>query len=240
MISDPIKISYLICEYSYVTNRLGFCETTATVSFPSLFSGCTAPQTQNDQFVLARSTGRFNGIVDTILVHDPNCRLQKMSAYCNTLLYEWKIKEPRKHLNLIVVDGGTKLPKITRKISRSVKILLYAIKKLCSAVRGEGGGWNPSNIWAIYICLGSKRNLGMWMAVYREHGPGSERINVGQITIMLSLTLWFFVKYGGNISAKVRQKNYQASNLEQNGGLKFTITVHDLCNVRFSARKDNS
>lgn len=60
----------------------------------------------------------------------------------------------------------------------------------------------------------------MWMAVYREHGPGTERINVGQITIVLSLTLRFFVKHRGNISAKMRQKNYRARNLEQNGGLQ--------------------
>ena len=29
LISDRIKISYTICEYSYVTDRLGFCETLA-------------------------------------------------------------------------------------------------------------------------------------------------------------------------------------------------------------------
>ena len=62
------------------------------------------------------------------------------------------------------------------------------------------------------------------MAVYREHGPGNERINVGHIPIELSLTLRFFVKHGGNISAKVRQKNYRASNLGQ-GGLEAPITV---------------
>ena len=62
------------------------------------------------------------------------------------------------------------------------------------------------------------------MAVYREHGPGNERINVGHIPIELSSTLRFFVKHGGNISAKVRQKNYRASNLEQ-GGLEVPITV---------------
>ena len=44
------------------------------------------------------------------------------------------------------------------------------------------------------------------MAVYREHGPGNERINVGHIPIELSSTLRFFVKHGGKISAKVRQK----------------------------------
>ena len=27
LISDRIKISFTICEYSYVTDRLGFCET---------------------------------------------------------------------------------------------------------------------------------------------------------------------------------------------------------------------
>ena len=40
------------------------------------------------------------------------------------------------------------------------------------------------------------------MAVYREHGPGNERINVRHIRIELSSTLPFFVKHGGNISAK--------------------------------------
>ena len=37
------------------------------------------------------------------------------------------------------------------------------------------------------------------MAVYREHGPGNKRINVGHIPIELSSTLCFFVKHGGNI-----------------------------------------
>ena len=62
------------------------------------------------------------------------------------------------------------------------------------------------------------------MAVYREHGPGNERINVGHIPIELSSTLRFFVKHRGNISAKVRQKNYRASNFEQ-GGLEVPITL---------------
>ena len=60
------------------------------------------------------------------------------------------------------------------------------------------------------------------MAVYSEHGPGNERINVGYIPIELSSTLRFFVKHGRNISAKVRQKNYRASNLKQ-GGLEVPI-----------------
>ena len=62
------------------------------------------------------------------------------------------------------------------------------------------------------------------MAVYSEHGPGNERKNVGHIPMELSSTLRFFVKHGGNISAKVRQKNYRASNLEQ-GGFEVPITV---------------
>ena len=62
------------------------------------------------------------------------------------------------------------------------------------------------------------------MAVYREHGLGNERINVGHIPIELSSTLRFFVEHGGNISAKVRQKNYRASNLEQ-GALEVSIIV---------------
>ena len=63
------------------------------------------------------------------------------------------------------------------------------------------------------------------MAVYREHGPDNDNINVGQIPIELSSTLCFFVKHGGKVSAKVRQKTYRAGNLEQ-GGLEVPITVH--------------
>ena len=73
------------------------------------------------------------------------------------------------------------------------------------------------------------------MAVYSEHGPGNERINVGQIPIELASTLRFFVKHGGNISAKVRQKNYRASNLD-----KVALKSLLLCNTRFPPRKDNS
>ena len=64
----------------------------------------------------------------------------------------------------------------------------------------------------------------MAVNVYREHGPCNKKLNVGHIPIELSSTLRFFAKYGGNISAKVRQETYRASNLEQ-GGLKITITV---------------
>ena len=60
------------------------------------------------------------------------------------------------------------------------------------------------------------------MAVYREHGPGNEIINVGHIAIVLSSTRRFFVKHRGKISAKVSQKNYRASNLEQ-GGLEVSF-----------------
>lgn len=62
------------------------------------------------------------------------------------------------------------------------------------------------------------------MAVYRVQGCDDKKINVGHIPIELSSTLRFFVKHGGNISAKVRQKTYRASNLEQ-GGLEVPITV---------------
>ena len=63
------------------------------------------------------------------------------------------------------------------------------------------------------------------MAVYREHGPDNDNINVGHIPIELSSALCFFVKHGGKVSAKVRQETYRASNLEQ-GGLEVPITVH--------------
>ena len=63
------------------------------------------------------------------------------------------------------------------------------------------------------------------MAVYREHGPYNDNINVGHINIELSSTLCFVVKHGGKVSAKVRQETYRASNLEQ-GGLEVPITVH--------------
>ena len=66
------------------------------------------------------------------------------------------------------------------------------------------------------------------MAVYREHGPDNDNINVGHIPIELSSTLCFFVKHGRKVSAKVRQETYRArraSNLEQ-GGLEVPITVH--------------
>ena len=63
------------------------------------------------------------------------------------------------------------------------------------------------------------------MAVYREHGPYNDNINVGHIPIELSSTFCFFVKHGGKVSAKVRQETYIASNLEQ-GGLEVAITVH--------------
>ena len=63
------------------------------------------------------------------------------------------------------------------------------------------------------------------MAVYREHGPDNDNINVGHIPIELSSTLCFFVKLGRKVTAKVRQETYRASNLEQ-GGLEVRITVH--------------
>ena len=63
------------------------------------------------------------------------------------------------------------------------------------------------------------------MAVYGEHGPDNDNINVGHIPIELSPTICFFVKHGGNVSAKVRQETYRASNLEQ-GRLEVPITVH--------------
>ena len=72
------------------------------------------------------------------------------------------------------------------------------------------------------------------MAVYREHGPGNERINVGHIAIELSSTLRFFVKHGRNISAKVIQKNYRASNLKQDG-LEVPITVQ--CTISSQKRQ---
>ena len=73
------------------------------------------------------------------------------------------------------------------------------------------------------------------MAVYREHEPGNERINVGHIPIELSSTLLFFIKHGGNISGKVRQKNYRASNLD-----KVALKSLLLGNARFPPRKNNS
>ena len=55
------------------------------------------------------------------------------------------------------------------------------------------------------------------MAVYRVHDLDNVKINVGHIPIELSSALYFFVKHGGKISAKVRQETYRASNLEQGG-----------------------
>ena len=73
------------------------------------------------------------------------------------------------------------------------------------------------------------------MAVYREHGPDNDNINVGHIPIELSSTLCFFVKHGGKVSAKVRQETYRASNLEQ-GGLEVPITVHCTQKAQFLIR----
>ena len=102
---------------------------------------------------------------------------------------------------MIAVCGDTSLLKKSGKIPRSVKVLLYAMKETLSTTHVR------------------------W---HREHGPGNGRMNVpaypGSIRIELSSTLRFFVKHGGNISAKVRSKNYRASNLEQ-GGLEVPITV---------------
>ena len=61
------------------------------------------------------------------------------------------------------------------------------------------------------------------MAVYSEHGPGNQRINVGHTRIELSRLFASSSNMEGT-SAKVRQKNYRASNLEQ-GGLEVPITV---------------
>ena len=63
------------------------------------------------------------------------------------------------------------------------------------------------------------------MAVYREHGPDKDNINVEHIPIELSSALCFFVKHGGKVSAKVRQETHRASHLEQ-GGVVVPITVH--------------
>ena len=63
------------------------------------------------------------------------------------------------------------------------------------------------------------------MAVYHEHEPDNDNINVRHIPIELSSTLCFFVKHGGKVSAKARQETYRASNLEQ-GSLEVPITVH--------------
>ena len=68
------------------------------------------------------------------------------------------------------------------------------------------------------------------MAVYRK------KKNVGHVPIELSPTLCFFVKYKGNILAKVRQETYQATNLELSD-CKVPITVK--CAI-YVARKDNS
>lgn len=69
------------------------------------------------------------------------------------------------------------------------------------------------------------------MAVYRK-----KKKNVGHVPIELSPTLCFFVKYKGNILAKVRQETYQATNLELSD-CKVPITVK--CAI-YVARKDNS
>ena len=44
-----------------------------------------------------------------------------------------------------------------------------------------------------------------------------ESINVGHTPIKLSSSLCFFVKHGGNISAKLRQESYRNGNLELGG-----------------------
>lgn len=112
-------------------------------------------------------------------------------TYCNTLLCEWIIKEPRKHLKVIAVRRGTSLLKKTGRISRSVKVLLYA-------------PWRKHQVR--FICDGIVSMDLVTEGWMSRHIP-----------IELSSTLRFFVKHGGKISVKVSQKNYRASNLEQGG-----------------------
>lgn len=62
------------------------------------------------------------------------------------------------------------------------------------------------------------------MAVYHEHGPGNERINVGYIPYRAVIDPLLLRQTWREYFSKVRQKNYRASNLEQ-GGLEVPITV---------------
>ena len=91
-------------------------------------------------------------------------------TYCNTLLCEWIIKETRKHLKVIAVRGGTSLLKKTGRISRSVKVLLYA-------------PWRKHQVRSICDGIVSMDLVTEgWMS---RHTP-----------IELSSTLRFFVKHG--------------------------------------------
>ena len=86
--------------------------------------------------------------------------------------------------------------------------------------------WNDIAIEGFIVCHEENNKYDpCGMAVYCEHGPDNDNINVGHIPIELSSTLCFFVTHGGKVSAKMRQKTYRASNLEQ-GGLEVPITVH--------------
>ena len=70
------------------------------------------------------------------------------------------------------------------------------------------------------------------MAVYREHGPDNDNINVGHIPIELSSTLCFFVKHGGKVSAKVRQETTELATWNK-AALKSLL----LFTARFPPRK---
>ena len=100
--------------------------------------------------------------------------------------------------------------------------LSQAANVLSTQLRLEGALMRPAGVIS---CSVSAKYDPCAMAVYREHEPDNDNINVGHIPMELSSTLCFFVKHGGKVSAKVRQETYRASNLEQ-GGLEVPITVH--------------
>jgi len=131
-------------------------------------------------------------------------------TYCNTLLCEWIIKETRKHLKVIAVRGGTSLLKKTGRISRSVKVLLYA-------------PWRKHQVRSICDGIVSMDLVTEgWMS---RHTP-----------IELSSTLRFFVKHGGKISVKSESEKLSSKQF----GTRWPWSSLLLCLVRFPPRKDNS
>ena len=77
---------------------------------------------------------------------------------------------------------------------------------------------------SLTVCTMKKTSSTIHMRWHREHGPGNGRMNVPAYTYRAVIDSSLLRQTSTNISAKVRQKNYRASNLEQ-GGLEVPITV---------------
>ena len=84
-------------------------------------------------------------------------------------------------------------------LKMSLGSLSQAANVLSTQLRLEGALMRPAGVIS---CSVSAKDDPCVMAVYREHGPDNDNINVGHIPIELSSTLCLFVKHGGKVPLK--------------------------------------